>query len=145
MGIRLGILPPSHSTIVIGGMPYYYANGTYYSAAPNAGGYTVVDPPPGYETAQPQPAPVQVPTVPPPAPMNPQAAPAVSLPQSFFVYPREGHTQSHFVADRSECNNWAIGQTGYDPARPGVGSAQRTSDFQRALETCLEGKGYTVN
>jgi hypothetical protein len=145
IGIRLAVLPPSYSTIWIGGAPYYYANGIYYTPVPNAAAYVVVDPPPGYETAVPQPAPVQAPALPPPVPVSPPAAPAASLPQSLFVYPREGQTQNQIVADRSECNDWAIGQTGYDPARPGTASAQRAGDFQRAVRTCLEGKGYTVN
>jgi hypothetical protein len=145
VGIRLGILPPSYSTIWLGGVPYYYANDIYYTAVPNSSEYVVVDPPPGYETAMPQPAPAQVPALSPPAPATPQAAPAVSLPHSLFVYPREGQTQSEIVADRNECNEWATGQTGYDPARPGTGSTQQVGDFQRAVRTCLEVKGYTVN
>ena len=145
VGIRLGILPPSYSTIWIGGAPYYYANGIYYTAIPNTSEYAVVDPPPGYERAMPQPAPAQVPALPPAAPASPRPAPPVSLPQALFVYPREGQTQSEMVADRSECNEWAIDQTGYDPARSNTVGAQRAGDFQRAVRTCLEGKGYTVN
>lgn len=145
VGIRLGILPPSYSTIWIGGAPYYYANGIYYTAIPNTSEYAVVDPPPGYETAMAQPAPAQVPALPPAAPASPRPAPPVSLPQALFVYLREGQTQSEIVADRSECNEWATGQTGYDPARSNTVGAQRAGDFQRAVRTCLEGKGYTVN
>ncbi|MBI3355618.1 MAG: hypothetical protein HY038_02375 [Nitrospirae bacterium] len=145
VGIRLGLLPPSYSTIWIGGMPYYYANGIYYTAVPNTTEYAVVNPPPGYETAMPQPAPAQVPSLPPPAPVSPPVAPAASLPQALFIYPREGQTPSEIAGDRRECNEWATGQTGYDPARPSTGSAQRVGDFQRAVRTCLEGKGYTVN
>jgi hypothetical protein len=145
VGIRLGILPPSYSTIWIGGAPYYYANGIYYTAVPNTAAYAVVDPPPGYETAMPQPAPAQVPALLPLAAASPRPAPPVSPPQSLFVYPREGQTQSEMVADRSECNEWAVGQTGYNPARPNTGSVQRAGDFQRAVQACLEGKGYTVN
>jgi len=147
VGIRLGILPPSYTTIWIGGVPYYYANGIYYSAVPNTSEYVVVAPPPGYETAMPQPAPAQAPPFPPPSPAPPKAqtSPPASLPQAMFVYPREGQTQSEIVADRSECNQWAIGQTGYDPAHPGTEATQRAGDFQRAVRTCLEGKGYTVN
>jgi len=143
--IRLGVLPPSYSTIWIGDTPYYYANGIYYTAIANTGEYAVVNPPPGYETAMPQPAPVQIPAIPPPAAANPRPAPPISPPQSLFVYPREGQTQSEMVADRSECNEWAVGQAGYDPARPNTVNGQRAGDFQRAVRTCLEGKGYTVN
>jgi hypothetical protein len=145
IGIRLGLLPPSYSTIWIGGAPYYYANGIYYSAVPNTTEYVVVNPPPGYETAIPQPPPSQAPALTPPAPASPQPAPAVSVPQSLFVYPREGQTPSQITADRSACNDWAIGQTGYNPAQPGTAGSQSSSDFQRAVRTCLEGKGYTVN
>jgi hypothetical protein len=145
VGIRLGILPPSYSTIWIGGAPYYYANGIYYTAVPNTSEYVVVDPPPGYEAAGLQPAPTQAPALPPPAPASPQAVPAVSLPQSLFVYPREGQTKSEIAADRSDCNEWATGQTGFDPARSNMADTQRATDFQRAVRTCLEGKGYTVN
>lgn len=144
VGIRLGILPPSYSTIVIGGVPYYYANGIYYSAVPNTSEYAVVDPPPGYETAIPQPAPAQAQTLPPPAAASPQPAPAVSLPQSLFVYPRQGQSKNEIAADRSECTGWATEQTGSDPAHPRAGGASRAGDFQRAVKTCLEGRGYTV-
>jgi len=147
LGIRLRILPPSYSTIWIGGVPYYYANGIYYAAVPNTPEYVVVAPPPGYETAAPQPAPAPPLALPLPAVPSPQAQtlPAPSTPQAMFVYPRQGQSQSQITSDRSECNNWAIGQTGYDPAQAGTEGAQRAGDFQRAVRTCLEGKGYTVN
>ena len=38
------VLPPAYSTVMVGGMPYYYANDIYYSATP--GGYLVTEPPP---------------------------------------------------------------------------------------------------
>jgi uncharacterized protein DUF6515 len=145
VGIRLAVLPPSYSTIWIGGMPYYYANGIYYTAVPNTAEYVVVAPPPGYQTAVPQSAPAPIPAPLPTAPATSQSAPAVSLPQSLFVYPRKGQTQSQIAGDRRECNEWATGQTGYDPARAGTANAQGAGDFQRAVRTCLEGKGYTVN
>jgi hypothetical protein len=125
-------------------VPYYYANGIYYTPVPNTSEYVVVNPPPGYETANPQPLPIPAPV--PPLSANPQAVtPAPTVPQSLFVYPREGQTQEQITVDRSDCNEWAIGQTGYDPAHPGTAGSQRVGDFQRAVRTCLEGKGYTVN
>jgi uncharacterized protein DUF6515 len=146
VGIRLALLPPSYSTLWIGGVPYYYANGIYYTPVPNSSEYVVVNPPPGYETAAPQSGQVPAPTLPLTAPANPQGAtPQPSVPQSLFVYPREGQTQTQITGDRSDCNEWAIGQTGYDPAHPGTAGSQRAGDFQRAVRTCLEGKGYTVN
>src|SRR5262249_449572 len=154
VGIRLGILPPSYTTIWIGGVPYYYANGIYYSTGPNTSQNFILPPPPAHQTPHPPPPPPslpppprQAPPLPPPSPPPPKAqtSPPASLPQAMFVYPREGQTQSEIVADRSECNQWAIGQTGYDPAHPGTEATQRAGDFQQAVRTGLEGKGYTVN
>ena len=145
VGIRLGLLPNSYSTIWSGGSPYYYANGVYYTAVPNTGEYIVVDPPPGYDTEQPQLDPNQLGASAPLPPMSPQQSSSPSSPQSFFVYPREGQTQKEMMTDRQECNDWATGQTGPDPARSRTSSPQRSADFQRAVRTCLEGKGYTVN
>ena len=91
------------------------------------------------------PVPAPVPSL--SAPANPQAVtPVATVPQSLFVYPREGQqTQDQITADRSDCNEWAIGQTGYGPVHPGTAGSQRVGDFQRAVRTCLAGKGYTVN
>ncbi len=145
VGIRIGILPPSYSTIWIGRRPYYYANGIYYTTVPNTSEYIVVNPPPGYETAVPQAAPAQMPVQPPSVATTPPPSATVVSPQSLFVYPREGQTQAEITGDRTECNEWATGQTGHNPARPGGLDAQKVADFQRAVKTCLEGKGYTVN
>jgi hypothetical protein len=37
------VLPPAYTTVWASGVPYYYANDTYYVAT--AGGYAVVQPP----------------------------------------------------------------------------------------------------
>ncbi|WP_341675015.1 hypothetical protein [Niveibacterium sp. SC-1] len=34
------------------------------------------------------------------------------------VYPAKGQSADQQNKDQSECKNWAVGQTGYDPARP---------------------------
>ncbi|MEO8004287.1 MAG: hypothetical protein ABI771_05240 [Betaproteobacteria bacterium] len=81
------------------------------------------------------------------------AQPAVSnLPPSegaqsgrWFIYPGRGQSQGQLAADRSQCNNWAVGESGYDPdlkvhRNPDTGP----NDYGRALSACLEGRGYTV-
>jgi hypothetical protein len=43
VGIVVPVLPPAYTTVWVAGLPYYYANDAYYSAAP--GGYVVANPP----------------------------------------------------------------------------------------------------
>jgi len=43
VGAYVTSLPPQYETVVIGGVPYYYADGYYYQAGPS--GYVVVAPP----------------------------------------------------------------------------------------------------
>jgi len=43
VGAYVASLPPQYDTVVIGGSPYYYADGYYYQAGPS--GYMVVTPP----------------------------------------------------------------------------------------------------
>jgi len=43
VGAYVASLPPRYETVVVGGVPYYYADGYYYQAGP--GGYVVVEPP----------------------------------------------------------------------------------------------------
>ncbi len=47
--IAIPVLPPAYSTLWIGGVPYCYANNTFYAAVP-PGGYVVAAPPAGVET-----------------------------------------------------------------------------------------------
>ena len=133
-GIITPVLPPTYTTVWIGSAPYYYANGVYYAQAVSVPGYVVVEPPSGADNAIVQPAPGI-----PPAPSNT----AVVNIEPLFVYPRNGQTEALILTDRNECNRWATGQTGYDPA-DGMADAQRRSNFQRAVSSCLEGRGYTV-
>ena len=66
LGLVVPVLPPAYATVWIGGAPYYYANETYFTAAPGGAGYTVVAPPPGAESTTEPPAP-------PPAASSPPA------------------------------------------------------------------------
>ncbi len=80
--------------------------------------------------------------------------PAPPLPpltsDKLFAYPRENQSEELQAKDRSECQSWATGQTGYDPAKSPAGDMppvqwfQRQVDYMRAQSACLEGRGYTV-
>ena len=115
-GLVIPLLPPAYVTLQLGGLPYYYANGVYYRPVPE--GYVVTAPPPEANTAQVMPAP------PPPAP---KAEP--------IIYPRNGQTTEQLENDRRECNRWATTQP----------NAQADSSvFNRAVEACMDGRGYTM-
>lgn len=43
---------------------------------------------------------------------------APALPQQRFVYPAKGQSPQQQQKDEFECHQWAIQQTGYDPANP---------------------------
>lgn len=116
IGIVVPLLPPSYATLWIGGFPYYYANGVYYYPV-GPDGYRVVEPPPGADNAKP--APVQTPK---------------PLPDP-ILYPRNGQSPEQTERDRRECNTWATSQPN---------AMADASVFQRAVEACLDGRGYTV-
>jgi hypothetical protein len=50
-GAFVSVLPPSYATVTVDGVPYYYANDTYYTWKSDQGGYEVVVPPAGTESA----------------------------------------------------------------------------------------------
>jgi len=130
LGIAIPALPPVHTRVWVGPTAYYHANNTYY--LPSAQGYTVVAPPTNLAAVAPQAA----------------VAPVAPAPEAFFVYPRDGQDLKQQAADRGECNEWATGQTGYDP-RFGLPASdtladQKRSDYRRALDACLDGRGYTM-
>jgi hypothetical protein len=156
IGIFVPFLPPFYTRVWVGPYPYYYANDVYYVRS--AQGYVVVDQPPGVIALAPPPG-----TPVPPdnavtelGPVNkgvPEAntAPVTAAPPAstiaqgtgsqLFIYPRQGQSRAQQIRDRSDCDNWAIGQTGRDPAKAG---GQMDPDYQRALGACLDGRGYTV-
>jgi hypothetical protein len=114
MGVAVPVLPPQYSTVWVGGVPYYYANGVYYTSVPNQG-YVVSSPPPAEVAVQ----------VPAPAP--------ATLPEP-ILYPRNQQGAMQTQADRQACNRWASEQPG----------ATEPSVYQRAQAACLDGRGYTV-
>ncbi len=71
---------------------------------------------------------------PPPAPLPPATVyvPARGAP---VVYPRHGQSAEQQEFDSRECNRWATTQSAA-MADAGV--------FQRAVEACMDGRGYTL-
>jgi hypothetical protein len=127
-GLFLTVLPPFYTTVWFGGAPYYYADNVYYQWQPSANGYAVVDPPPGADQ-----------------PGEPPAAAG----DDFYIYPKNGQTQEQQAADQYECHNWSKSQTGFDPTQQGGGAApnetgSRREQYQRAMNACLEARGYSV-
>lgn len=129
-GLVVSVLPPYYSTVWIGGVPYYYADNVYYTAQPDQGGYSVVDAPDNADTPSP-----------PPGPDSSQG--------DLMIYPKNGQTKEQQAADQFECNNWAKGQTGFDPTQPAGGVSGNAdaagNNYNRAMSACLQGRGYQVN
>jgi hypothetical protein len=127
LGAFVPFLPPLYSTVWFSGIPYYYANETYYLWNADRQGYIVSQPP-----AEPAAASTQAPAM-----------------DQLFVYPRNGQSDEQVSKDRYDCYAWARQQTGYDPTQSlgGVDAAQvnaRRQQYDRAEQACLEGRGYTV-
>jgi hypothetical protein len=73
--------------------------------------------------------------VPPPAPLPPPApvyAPSRAEP---VIYPRNGQSNVQLEADHRECNRWATTQQA---------AMADASVFNRAVEACMDGRGYTL-
>jgi uncharacterized protein DUF6515 len=128
LGAFVPVLPAFYSTVWWGGVPYYYADETYYSWDAGAGEYEVVRPPPGIEGG----GTTQLPTA-----------------DSIFVYPKNGQSSEQQAQDRFECHRSAVAATGYDPTVAGGGvsadeAGSRRSDYMRAQAACLDARGYSV-
>lgn len=123
LGIRIGVLPASFNTILAGGVTYYVANGIYYRLDDDA--FTVVPPP--------------------------LSTPLNSTPEApLQIYAKKAQGEKQQADDRYECHRWGVKQSNFDPTLPlgGVSEQQalgKRADYQRALRSCLEGRGYAVN
>ena len=143
VGVFVPVLPPFYTTVWFGGLPYYYANNTYYEYS-SPQGYEVVEPPGDPNNAIPGPQGPPYDGAPPPAEngAHPEG-------EDLFIYPQAGQPPDQQASDRYECHKWATSQTGYDPTQAGGGVAPdqtvaRGADYKRAMRACLEGRGYSV-
>lgn len=126
LGIVVPFLPPFYTTLWVSGVPYYYANDVYYVWQPERNGYVVTNPPQD---------------------MNEQETQL--LPEQLFVYPKQGQNEKKQTEDRYQCHRWAVKQTEYDPSQPPENMNQqelgnKRENYQKAIKTCLEGRGYSV-
>jgi hypothetical protein len=123
-GIGIDILPPFYTTVWFGGIPYYYADDSYYVWEPARREYVVTAPPAGSDAA----------------------ATRVPAETDFYAYPKNGQSESQQANDRYECHDWARTQSGYDPTQPPAGdTGTQRAEYRRAERACLEGRGYSVN
>ncbi len=127
-GAFVPILPQFYTTVWFGGIPYYYANDSYYVWRDSSQQYEVVAPPDGSgDTA------------------STEAPPTDDV----FIYPKNGQSEDQQSKDRYECHSWASSQSGFDPTKAGGGvtaqeGGSKRADYNRAITACLEGRGYSV-
>jgi hypothetical protein len=146
IGLTIAVLPLYYSTVWVGGVPYYYADNVYYTAAPDQNGYVVAPPPDDGGQGAPPPDGSADPN----APGGGSYAQGAPQGADLIIYPKQGQSKDQQAADQYECHNWAKGQTGFDPTQPNgglaAGDADRAhSNYDRAMAACLQGRGYQVN
>ena len=124
LGLYFATLPLYYSTLWWNGVPYYYADNTYYRWNGGVNQYETVSPPPELQA---------------------QAAGQAPSTSELIAYPKNGQSQEQQGKDKFECHRWAVGQTGFDPTQvAGGGVPGKRSDYLRAQAACLEGRGYSV-
>jgi hypothetical protein len=131
LGLYFASLPLYYQTYWWDGVPYYYADNTYYTYDPNAKQYQTVAPPDGLQT--------QV-----GAEAGGTAGGAPMTGTDLMAYPKNGQSADQQGKDKFECHKWAVGQTGYDPTTGGAAASGKRNDYMRAQAACLEGRGYSV-
>ena len=129
IGLFVPFLPDYFTTVWWGGLPYYYANDTYYLWNDDQSQYQVVAPPDGIESG---------------------GLPQAPASNQLFIYPKSGQSTEQQEKDQYECHRWAVTQSGFDPTATGGGVASaeagaKRNDYFRSQAACLEGRGYTVN
>lgn len=128
-GSYVGALPVGAVSITVGGGRYWRHGGVWYR--PWGPRWVVVAPPVVYG-----PPPVIVQER--PAVVVEEGPPPVKIPPSKpdpIIYPRNGQSAQQTEADRQECNRWATTQPS---------AMADASVFHRAVEACMDGRGYTM-
>jgi hypothetical protein len=128
-GAFVPFLPWYYSTIWWDGLPYYYANDTYYTWNDQEDQYQVVEPPAGIEAAA------------------SDLAPAIG---DLFVYPKNGQTDDQKLHDEADCHAAAVKEIGFDPTiaddnASSASASDRRALYRKSLGTCLESRGYSVD
>jgi Outer membrane protein beta-barrel domain len=77
------------------------------------------------------------------------AASSATFADGLSITPQNGQSSEQQIADRTACEAWSKGQTGFDITQPtgGVTPSNYTSrrdQFDRAMVACLEARGYAV-
>ena len=67
-------------------------------------------------------------------PMQPMP-PMASMRPEPVIYPRNGQTAQQLESDRQDCNRWATTQ---------AAALNDSSVFMRAVDACMDGRGYTT-
>lgn len=132
IGLVAPVLPPFYSTVWVRGIPYYYANDTYYVWEAQRRGYVVTRLPEDAEAIT-----------------QPASAETSRINDQLFTYPKNGQSEQQQATDRFECHSWAANQTQYDPSQVDANASTnerqgKHADYTRAMTACLEGRGYSV-
>jgi hypothetical protein len=138
-GLYFSALPWNCELYYWDGVPYYYADDTYFEWNGTAGAYE---------------------TVPPPAGLADQVAAQEPVVRELFAYPKGDQTNEQIDRDRAECHQWAIAQAGLDsrqandknggsatskePSKAEKLTVAKRTEYLRADGTCLEGRNYSV-
>jgi hypothetical protein len=125
LGLYFASLPFYYDTYYWGGVPYYYADNTYYIYDPNQKQYETVAPPQGVQ--------------------DQAATGGGAAPADLIAYPKNGQSADQQAKDKFECHEWAAGQTGFDPTQGSAAPGNKRNDYMRAQAACLDGRGYSVN
>jgi hypothetical protein len=121
LGLYFSALPFYYSTYWWGGIPYYYADDTFYTWDGSAGEYQTVEPPPEIE-------------------QQAQAQESIEL----IAYPKNGQSDQQQAKDKAECRQWAVTQSGYAPAAAAQTADPNRGNYLRAQAACLDARGYSV-
>jgi hypothetical protein len=124
-GLYFATLPLYYSTLWWDGIPYYYADDTYYRYDGSVRQYETVTPPEGLQN---------------------QVAAQQPAGTDLIAYPKNGQSDAQQSQDKYECHHWATTQSGFDPTQGATAgaTANKRSDYMRAQAACLEGRGYSV-
>jgi hypothetical protein len=121
VGLYFSTLPLYYSTYWWGGIPYYYADDTYYTWDGSAGEYQTVDPPPEVE----------------------QQAESQAVTE-LIAYPKNGQSDEQQAKDKSDCRQWAATESGHNPADTATTADPNRGNYLRAEAACLDARGYSV-